>query len=378
MNPTLRLGRIFGIEVGFNWSLVFVFILVAWSLATVLPGQVPGRPTVEYWTAGVIGAVAFYACLLAHELSHSLLARRYGVRVRGITLWLFGGVSQLEGEPERPTWEAAITAAGPLTSLALAVICYVLGLAVFAVGGLRIVAFTLVWLAYINLILGLFNLIPAFPLDGGRLLGALLWWQSGSRQRGVHRAVQVGRLFAYAMIVFGFVELFLGSLLNGVWIAFLGWFLLSAASAEERGAVAHEALRSLPVSAAMTSPAVTIPDWITVEQFVAEVAHGHPFTTYPVHDPQGAVTGVVRLQDLVRWHAGDQRQQRLREVAIPIAEMPRARPDEDLTSVLDRVGADLQKRVLVYDGDQLVGIVSPADIARLLQQRRSAAAGSGR
>jgi Zn-dependent protease/predicted transcriptional regulator len=378
MNPTLRLGRIFGIEVGFNWSLVFVFILVAWSLATALPTQVPGRPSAEYWTAGVIGAVAFYAGLLAHELSHSLLARRYGVRVRGITLWLFGGVSQLEGEPERPAWEAAITAVGPLTSLLVAVLCYVLGLAVFAVGGLRIVAYVLIWLAYINLILGLFNLIPAFPLDGGRLLGALLWWQSGSRQRGVHRAVQVGRLFAYAMIALGFVELFLGSVLNGVWIAFLGWFLLSAASAEESGAVAHEALRSLPVSAAMTSPAVTIPDWITVEQFIAEVAHGHPFTTYPTHDPQGAVTGVVRLQDLVRWHARDQRQQRLRDIVTPIAEMPRARPDEDLNSMLDRVGADLQKRVLVYDGEQLVGIVSPADIARLVQQRRSAAASAGR
>ncbi len=377
MNPTLRLGRIFGIEVGFNWSLVFVFVLVAWSLATALPGQAPRLPAAEYWTAGVVGAIAFYVCLLAHELSHSLVARRYGVRVRGITLWLFGGVSQLEGEPPRAASEALITVVGPLTSLAIALLCYVLGVAVFALGGLSIAGYLLIWLAYINLVLGLFNLIPAFPLDGGRLLAALLWWQSGSRQRGVHRAVQVGRLFAYAMIALGFVELFLGSVLNGVWIAFLGWFLLSAASAEESGAVAHEALRSLPVSAAMTSPVVTIPDWITVEQFLSEVAHGHPFTTYPIHDPQGEVTGVVRLHDLVR-HARDQSQLRLREVAIPITEMPRAGPDEDLNEVVDRVGADLQKRVLVYDGNRLVGIISPADLARLVQQRRSATTTAGR
>ncbi len=377
MNPTLRLGRIFGIDVGFNWSLIFVFVLVAWSLATSLPAQVRGLSTAEYWTAGILGAIGFYACLLAHELAHSVVARRYGVRVRGITLWLFGGVSQLEGEPQRATQEAAITAVGPLTSIAVAILCYVLGTAVLAVGGPPIVAYVLVWLAYINLILGLFNLIPAFPLDGGRLLASLLWWQSGTRQRGVHRAVQVGRLFAYAMIALGFVELFLGSVLNGVWIAFLGWFLLSAASAEESGAVAHEALRGLPVSAAMTSPVVTIPNWITVEQFLAEVAHGHPFTTYPVHDPQGAVTGVVRLQDLVR-HARTQSQLRLREVAIPITETPRARPDEDLNAMVDRVGENLQKRVLVYDGDRLVGIVSPADLARLVQIKRSAAASAAR
>ena len=234
VTPTLRLGRIFGIEVGFNWSLVFVFVLIAWSLASSLPSQVPGRSDSAYWFAGLSAAVLFYACLLAHELAHSLVARSFGLRVSGITLWLFGGVSQLEDDPQHARSQALISIVGPLTSLAIAAIAYALAAVTSAGGSLHLTTAVLGWLAYINLVLGLFNLIPAFPLDGGRLLGSLLWWRSGDHRVGVHQAVLVGRFFAYAMIVLGFVELLAGSAFNGIWIAFMGWFLLSAASAEDR------------------------------------------------------------------------------------------------------------------------------------------------
>lgn len=371
MTPTLRLGRIFGIEVGFNWSLLFVFVLIAWSLASALPADVPGHPAAEYWIAGLAGAVVFYACLLAHELSHAVVARRQGVKVAGITLWLFGGVSRLEGEPKRASSEAAITVVGPLTSLVVAGICYALAVAVSSSSALPLAADVLAWLAYINLTLALFNLIPAFPLDGGRLLSSLLWWRSGSRRRGVQQAVRVGRLFAYGMIMLGFVELFFGSLLNGVWIAFIGWFLLTAAAAEETSVSAHELLRSMPVSTAMTSPVVTVPDWLTVEQFLTGVAPSHPFTTYPLQGRDGTVTGVVRLGELLRHRGGGQLEKRLREVADPLSEVPRAQAGEDLSAMLERVGAALQRRVLVYDGDRLVGIVSPADVTRLLMLRQA-------
>jgi Zn-dependent protease/CBS domain-containing protein len=371
MTPTLRLGRIFGIEVGFNWSLLFVFVLIAWSLASAFPAEVPGRTASEYWIAGVVGAIGFYVCLLAHELSHAVVARRQGVKVAGITLWLFGGVSRLEGEPKRASSEAAITVVGPLTSLVVAGLCYGLALAVSATSALALAADVLAWLAYINLTLALFNLIPAFPLDGGRLLSSLLWWRSGSRRRGVQQAVRIGRFIAYGMILLGFVELFVGSLLNGVWIAFLGWFLLSAAAAEESSVSAHELLRSVPVSAAMTSPVVTVPDWLTVEQFLTSVAPSHPFTTYPLQDRDGTLTGVVRLGSLLRHPAGEQLERRLREVADPVSDAPRAQPGEDLSAMLERVGPALQRRVLVYDRDRLVGIVSPADVARLLTLRQA-------
>jgi Zn-dependent protease/predicted transcriptional regulator len=372
VTPTLRLGRLFGIEIGLNWSLVFVFVLVAWSLASQLPGQVPGHANAEYWIAGIAGAVIFYVCLLAHELAHSLVAQRQGVKVSGITLWLFGGVSQLEGEPKRASSEALITIVGPVASLLLAAVCYALALLSSTSGQLELVSRVLGWLALINLSLGIFNLVPAFPLDGGRLLSSLLWWRTGSRRRGLSQAVRIGRLFAYAMIVFGFVGLFFGFVLSGIWIAFIGWFLLSAAHAEEASVAMEDLLRSVPVSAAMSSPVVTIPDWLTVEQFLTNVAPTHSFTTYPLQDMSGRLSGVVRLGELVRHPTRDQPAKRLREVSDAVSDLPRAVPGEDLSVMLKRIGPALQRRVLVFDGNDLVGIVSPADIARLLTVRQAA------
>lgn len=362
MSPSVRLGRVFGIEIGFNWSLLFVFALITWSLASAFPGDVPGRPVWMYWIAGLSGAAAFYLCLLAHELSHALMARRQGVRVAGITLWLFGGVSRLDAEPESAADEAAITVVGPLTSLVIAGLCY-LTAGVLSSSGPALLVDLLAWLALINLSLGLFNLVPAFPLDGGRLLSSLLWWRGGSRRRAVHRAVRVGRLFAYAMIALGLFELLSGFVFNGAWLVFLGWFLLSAAGAEESGAAQRELLGSLPVSAAMSSPVVTIPDWLSVEDFLIQVAPRHAFTTYPLHDAAGQITGVVRLGDLLS--RGDRT---LHEVAGGAA-FVRARPDEELEAMLERVGPDLRRRVLVFDGERLVGLVSPADVARVLAMR---------
>src|SRR3989442_13812117 len=368
MAPSIRIGRLFGIEIGFNWSLIFVFALIAWTVATqVLPFDVPGQPALAYWVAGAAGAVLFYICLLAHELAHALVAVRDVVKVAGIPLWLVGGVSQLEGEPKSAGPEGLIAGVGPLTSLAVALIAFVLALLPLP----ALVADLFAWLAIVNVALALFNLIPAFPLDGGRLLSSFFWWRSGSRQRGVHSAVRIGRLFAYLMIAFGVFELFTGSVLNGIWIAFVGWFLLSAGSSEGAGTAVRGLLRSVPVSAEMTSPVVTIPDWLTVDQFIESVAPQHRFTTYPVHDPSGQLTGIVRLGDLVRMPAQERTTQRLRDRARPIAEVPTTRPDEDLAALLQRIGPGLEQRVLVFDKGQLVGIVSPADVARVLAVRQT-------
>src|SRR5467141_2767413 len=370
MASSMRLGRIFGIEVGINWSLVFVFALISWTVATeVLPIDVPGQPALAYWAAGALGSVAFYACLLAHELAHALGATRYGVKVGGITLWLFGGVSKLDGEPKSASAEALIAGVGPLTSLAVALVAFLLSLLPLP----ALVADLFGWLAFVNVALALFNLVPAFPLDGGRLLSSFFWWRLGSRQRGVHSAVRISRVFAYLMIAFGALLLFTGSLLNGVWIAFVGWFLLSAGSSEEVGTTVRGLLSSVPVSAAMTSPVVTIPNWLTVEQFLESIAPQHAFTTYPVHDPSGKLTGIVRLGDLMRMPAAARAQERLKDRARPIAEVPVRRPDEDLAGLLQRVGAALDLRVLVFDKGELVGIVSPLDIARLLAVRQALA-----
>jgi Zn-dependent protease/predicted transcriptional regulator len=369
MAPTIRLGSLFGIEIGANWSLLFIFALIAWTLATgVLPSDVPHQAASAYWLAGAVGAVAFYGCLLAHELSHALVARRSGVKVAGITLWLFGGVSRLDGEPKSAGAEALIAGVGPLTSFVIAAIA--LGLS-FATSAAPLVADLFGWLAFVNAALGVFNLVPAFPLDGGRLLSSIFWWRQGSRRQGVHSAVRIGRLIAYLMIGLGVLQLFTGDVIQGIWVAFIGWFLLSAGSSEEAGSDVKAALKSVPVSAAMTSPVITIPDWITVEQFLESVAPSHQFTTYPVHDPSGKLTGVVRLADLVRVGGGQRSDHRLSTVARPISDVPTTRPDEDLAALIERVGIGLENRVLVFDKGELVGILSPVDIARVLTVRQT-------
>jgi len=369
LTPSIRLGRIFGIEIGFNWSLIFIFAWITWLLATaILPANASGYPPLVYWIVAALGAIMFYACLLAHELSHALVARSHGVKVAGITLWLFGGVSRLEGEPTSARSEALIAGVGPLTSFVVAAIA--LGLALVTSGN-PLISDLFGWLLFVNLALGLFNLVPAFPLDGGRLLSSILWWRTGSRHRGVHNAVRVGRVFAYLMIAAGVLELFLGEVANGIWIAFLGWFLLSAAASEEAGSTVRTLLRSVPVSAAMTSPVVTLPDWVTVEQFLESVAPNHSFTTYPVHEPSGKLTGVVRLSDLVRLPASDRASKHLIEVARPIAAVPTTNPREDLSALIQRVGMGLEQRVLVFDNGNLVGILSPADVARVITLKQT-------
>jgi Zn-dependent protease/CBS domain-containing protein len=369
LTPSIRLGRLFGIEVGFNWSLIFIFGLISLTLATnLLPATAPGYGAVIYWVIALVGAVLFYACLLAHELAHAIVARRNGVKVAGITLWLFGGVSRLEGEPASARAETLIAAVGPLTSFAVAAVAFVLSA---IASGSPLLSGLFGWLTFVNLALALFNLVPAFPLDGGRILSSLLWWRSGSRQRGVHNAVRVGRVFAYLLIAGGLLELFLGGVLSGIWMAILGWFLLSAGAAEEAGSAVRTLLRSVPVSAAMTSPVVTLPDWVTVEQFLESVAPNHSFTTYPVHDPSGKLTGVVRLADLVRLPAGERSTKHLIDVARGIAEVPVSNPREDLSALIQRIGSAIEQRVLVFDNGTLVGIVSPADVGRVLTVRQT-------
>src|SRR5260370_9484695 len=189
----IRLGSVFGIEIGINWSLVFVFALITWTIATeVLPIDVPGQGALAYWVAGVAGSIAFYACLLALELAHALVARRYGVKVGGITLWLFGGVSRLDGEPPSAGAEALIAGVGPLTSLAVALIALVLSLLPLP----ALVADLFAWLAFVNLALAVLHLVPAFPPDGGRLLSSCFWWRSCSRQSEGHGGLRTPLVFA--------------------------------------------------------------------------------------------------------------------------------------------------------------------------------------
>ena len=373
MSENVSLGRIFGIHVGLNWSLLVVVALIAWSLATsLLPSASPGQSSGAYWAAGVVSAAVFLASLLAHELAHSVVAMRRGVRVDGITLWLFGGVSRFSSETNSPGAQALITFVGPLTSLLLGVLFYVVSIAAGTGANPGLVPVTLSWLGYINITLGLFNLVPAFPLDGGRLLQSLIWLRTGDRLRATTIAARIGMAFAYLLIAYGLATfVFAGSLIGGLWSVFLGWFLLSAARSEEAGGLIRQALAGLTVAEVMTPDPVQAPENITVEDALHGYVLASRHSTFPTHDASGRLSGLLTLAALKIVAPEARATTLLKDVMCPLDSVAMVGPTDPVTKLLGASDGCSEGRTLVVDGGRLVGIISPSDINRLLQKSMS-------
>ncbi len=238
MNDDIKLGRLAGFPLAMNWSVVIIAGLLTWSLATTsFPHHAAGHTELTYWLIGFGTAVVFFASLVAHELAHALVARHHEVEVTGLTLWLFGGVAHLASEPSTPRADFRIAIAGPATSLGLAVGFQLVALGAQALGIAHLLVEAATWLAGINLMLGLFNLLPGAPLDGGRILRAFLWRRHGDWPRATVFAARAGSIVAWVLIGFGVLEFFAGTSMGGLWLVFIGWFVLSAARAEEAEAV---------------------------------------------------------------------------------------------------------------------------------------------
>ena len=373
MNENLSLGRIAGIHVGLNWSLLVVVALIAWSLATsLLPSATPGQASSAYWAAGVISAIVFLASLLAHELAHSVVAMRRGVRVEGITLWLFGGVSRFSSDTSSPGSQALITFVGPLTSLVLGAVFYLISVAFGGGAHPSLVAATLSWLGYINITLGVFNLVPAFPLDGGRLLQSLIWLRTGDRLRATRIAARIGMGFAYLLIAYGLASFVLaGSLIGGVWSVFLGWFLLGAARSEEAGGLIRQALTGVRVADVMTPNPVQAPDNITVDDALHGYVLASRHSTFPTHDAGGRLSGLLTLAALKNVAPDARATTLLKDVMCPLDSVATVGPNDPVTNLLGASDGCSEGRTLVVVDGQLVGIISPSDINRLLQSSLS-------
>jgi len=365
MEQDIRLGRIAGIPVGVNWSVLLIFFLVAWELSDlVLPGYHPHDSTTTYWIVGTLTTLLFFASLFAHEVSHAVIARRNGIGVRRITFWLFGGVSELEGEALTPGADFRIAAVGPLTSFVLAGVFGIVGL---VLGHVELLASAAGWLAWMNVLLGGFNLMPAAPLDGGRVLRAVLWQRSGDRMRAANAATRAGQAFAFVLVTLGVLE-FLTVGIAGLWTVFLGWFLLTAARAEETGAVMRSSLANVHVGDIMTPEPVTFAASTTVADLVDHQLHLHRFSTFPLVGPEGTFEGLTSVGRIRRLPVELRPTTRLIDIACPAAEVPVGAPDEPITELLARMEGSPDGRAVVMDrAGRLVGIVSPSDIARHLQ-----------
>lgn len=369
MNQNVRLGTVAGVPVGANWSILAIFVLIVWELADlVLPGYHPNDGRALYWVTALIAALLFFASLLAHEVSHAVVATHNGIRVRAITLWLFGGVSELEGEALTPAADFRIAIVGPLTSLALAGVFGVAGILLHgAAGTVGLAGSAVGWLAWVNLMLGGFNLMPAAPLDGGRVLRAALWHHSGDRVRAATTAAHAGEVFGYVLVGLGALEFFTVSIF-GLWFVFLGIFLLSAARAEKNDVVLRSSLAAVHVRDLMTRDPVVFPSGATVSELVDERLHHFRFGTFPLVRPDGQLEGLTTLARVRQVPPHLRRSTRLIDTACPLADVPAAAPDEPVPDLLVRMQRAPDGRALVVGPDlRLVGIVSPSDVSRYVQ-----------
>jgi Zn-dependent protease len=369
VRATLSLGRIGGIKVGINWSALAIVVLIVAGLATgQLPSQYPGHTPVGYFVAALVAAVLFLGSLLAHELAHALVARRNGVQVHSIVLWLLGGVAQLEGEPQSPRADFRIAIVGPLTSLGLGVVFGGLAMAAAATGVGRLAVGVLAYLAGTNVVLAVFNLIPAAPLDGGRVLRAALWRWRGDRESAAVTAARAGRIVGFVLVGLGLLETLMTGGFDGIWLALVGWFLISAATAEEQQAHAGNRLSGVRVADVMTSEPVVADGGMTLAGFVDRLAMSYRFSSYPLVDDTGRLTGLVTLNRVRAVGPGRWPESRLRDIACPPEGVPTARPDEPLVALLSRMHGCTDGRAVVLDQhDRVIGIVSSIDISRALQ-----------
>ena len=367
LSGNISLGRIGGVEVRINWSWLVIFALIVWTLADgVFPSTNPGLSGNTHLAMAIVAALLFVVSILLHELGHAWEARREGLEVDGITLWLFGGVSQFKGGFPSAGAEFRIAIAGPLVSLVLGVVFVLIAIAGLpsAVDGVA------AWLGYINLALLVFNLIPALPLDGGRVLRAALWQSKGDLGWATRVGTDIGRVFGYLFIGLGLAMFIFQGSFSGAWLAFIGWFLLQAATAEARYIATEAALHGLRVRDLMVRDPVTVDGDLTVGQFMDEVARSRRFTTYPVVDRRRPI-GLLAFGSVAALPRSEWDSRRVREAMLPLDRVPQLTEDETAIDALTALSSPASNRGLVVENGHLAGLLSITDLTRALELRRS-------
>jgi Zn-dependent protease len=371
----IRLGQVAGIQVAANWTVAVILALIAWLLGgSVLPGAVPRQPAAVYWVLACGAAVLFLASLLGHELSHALVARRNGLVVRSITLWMLGGITELEGEPPDAAADLRIAVAGPAVSAAEAGVFLGAAMAVKYAGGPAVVTAALVWLALMNGLIAVFNMLPGAPLDGGRVLRAVLWRHYRDRRRAEVSAARAGQFLGAGLIGIGVAGVLFGDFVGGLWLMLIGWFIIGAADAERRASTAASALAGVRVADVMTADPQVAQGWITVQDFADRVAAWSRQDAFPVVDWGGSLIGVVVIDLLARIPPGDRAGLRLDRVALSVPPPYLAAPDDPAGPLLTRRPLAGEVMAVVLAHSQVVGIVTVRDLRQAVRRHRLASA----
>lgn len=371
MGSAFNLGRIFDIPFRLHYTWFIIFLLITFSLSwQIFPALYPGWTVLTYWIIGIVTSLLFFASVVAHELAHSLVARFYGIPVKGITLFIFGGVAQMAREAARPGVELKMAAAGPACSLVIGGLFALLWLS--TQGVIEPIAALAFWLAQINVVLAVFNLIPGFPLDGGRVFRSLLWRFTGNYRRSTQIAVRVGQGVGYLFILLGILVILLRPFglgwFSGLWLAFIGWFLENAASSSYRQVKWRDTLHGFSASQVMTSVYPTVPSNITVRELVQGyiLTGGHHL--FMVAD-EGRLVGILTLDDIKSVSQPSWEATPVREIMTPVDKLKVVHPDQDALSLLEQMEADDINQMPVVSGDRVIGLVTRDNLIRFLRIR---------
>jgi len=367
MRKSFKLITILGIPVEINYSWFIIFALIVYTLSVgYFPLVNPDQGAAAHWLMGIVAALLLFICLLAHELSHSYVAKLNGLSISGITLFVFGGVAHMEKEPASPEVELKMAAAGPLMSFCLGTLFWLTSLGLNYIGMVRSLSPIADYLTLLNFGVGIFNLIPGFPLDGGRILRALLWKFSHNLRQATLIASTFGKTFAYLMIGLGFLGLITGNILSGVWFIFLGLFLQEAAESSYRQVVMKKVLAGARIKNLMSRNVIVVPATLTLEKLVEEYFFKYRYTSFPVVEDD-TLLGLVTfhaVKDIPReeWPTAS-----ARDILIPINPELLAHEQEDLMEAMVKLARNGVGRLLVVEDSKLIGILSQRDILRLFE-----------
>ena len=364
-NGNIVIGHVWGIPIQINPSLFIILALLTWTLASeLLPAAYPEMSDTARWLTGLLTALLFFASILFHELAHAWVARLNNIPVVSVTLYIFGGIAQLAGKPKSAGAEFRVAAIGPASSVLLAALFYALNV---LVGDRGYLGASAEWLANINLVLALFNLLPGYPLDGGRILESIVWAISGKQETGVRVAGTAGQIIAYGLIAIGAWRAFQGDVVGGIWMALIGFILLNAASAEKQAFLQQGRLGGIPVSRVMgivREP--EIPAGLTLDELVERYILGQGQGSFIV-SAAGNPAGVLNLRDVSRVPRTEWRQTTTGDVMTPLTELPRVNVNDELLNAVQLMDANQVSQLPVFDGGTLAGLLTRDEVIRYLR-----------
>ncbi|OPY04868.1 MAG: putative zinc metalloprotease Rip3 [Syntrophus sp. PtaB.Bin001] len=362
----ITLFKLLGFEVRIDASWLLLALLVTWSLAKgIFPTSYKGSSEITYWAMGAIGALGLFASIIFHELCHSLIAAKYGIPMKGITLFIFGGVAEMDDEPPSAKAEFLMAVAGPFSSMILGMTFNGLAYAGRSLGWPGTISAVTSYLGWINLMLAVFNLLPAFPLDGGRVLRSLLWGWKGNLRWATRISSWIGSSFGILLIILGIFSIFQGNFIGGLWWMMIGFFLRNAAQMSYTQVLTRKVLEGETVRRFMVSRPITVSRALTLEEFINDYVYRYHFKMFPVVSFDRLV-GFITIRQVAEIPKDEWKERTVGEIAKPCTADVTIGPDEDAVHALAIMSRTANSRLLVVDGERLVGIITLKDMLQFL------------